>query len=107
MTYFEIFSELEKILNVCRLIMEKAGRENNYEPAYDMIFSKRISRRVYFLTEKVFDRFEYYDPDCDYADDCLAFVSALGDYVKNMNIDEEIKDDVIELFLSLPADWKS
>lgn len=106
MTYFEIFSELEKILNVCRLIMAKAGRDNNYEPAYDMIFSDRISRRVYFLAEKARNRFEYCDPDCDYDDDCLAFVSALEEYVKNMNIDEEIKDDVIELFLALPKDWE-
>ena len=101
MTYFEIFSELEKILNVCRLIMEKAGRENNYESAYDMLFSNRISQRVFYLARKAGKSLDYYDPDSDYYDDdCLAFVSALEDYVKNMNIDEA----VIELFLTLPAD---
>lgn len=66
--------------------MAKAGQDNNYEPAYDMIFSDRISRRVYFLTEKARNILEY--------------------YVKNMIIDEGIKEDVIELFLARPADWE-
>lgn len=62
-------------------IYERAKRiiasDLGWQEKYDMIFS-----------EEIFSKFslDYYDPDCDYEDDVMAFMNALDEYMRKQNI---------------------
>lgn len=49
-----------------------------WETKYDLIFSKRISRRVFSLIN-----LDYYDPDSSYEDDVRAFMDAFNETMIN------------------------
>lgn len=62
-------------------IYERAKRivasDLEWDEKYDMIFSEEISRKV---------KFDYYDPDCGYDDDVLAFMQGFDEYMKKQSI---------------------
>lgn len=62
-------------------IYERAKRiiasDLDWEEKYDMIFSEEISRRF---------SLDYYDPDTSYEEDVIAFMNALGEYMRKQDI---------------------
>ena len=60
------YEEELKIYERAKRIIES---DLEWREKYDMIFSEEISRKV---------KFDYYDPDCDYEDDTMAFYKAFS-----------------------------
>jgi hypothetical protein len=62
-------------------IYERAKRiiasDLEWDEKYDMIFSEEISRKF---------KLNYYDPDCGYEDDVMAFMNALDEYMRKQDI---------------------
>lgn len=93
-TYAE-FEEKNQIDNNVTKQLKNLQKEANeiynsdipWETKYKLIFSKNISRRFNELIEEINEHFSYYDPDSDYDDDVIAFMSAM-----NEKIEEIIRD---------------
>lgn len=93
-TYSE-FEEKNQIDNnvteQLKILQKKANEIYNsdilWETKYKLIFSKNISSRFNELIEEINEHFSYYDPDSDYEDDVIAFMSAM-----NEKIEEIIRD---------------
>lgn len=51
----------------------------SWETKYDLIFSERLSRRIFGLI-----RLDYCDPDTSYEEDVKAFVEALNDRLREV-----------------------
>jgi len=64
------YQEKYKIYKKAKKIVES---NLSWDEKYDLIFSKEISQQ--------FD-FDWYDPDCDYQDDVMAFMDALSEHMK-------------------------
>ena len=62
-------------------IYERAKRiiasDLEWDEKYDMIFSEEVSRKF---------NLDYYDPDCGYEDDVMAFMNALDEYMRKQDI---------------------
>lgn len=89
------------IQSVCLDIMES---NLNEEKKYDMIFSEKISRQVYELFNKTAIRFDYYDPDTSYTEDCQAFYDALVQHIvmlENTISTAPEQDSLLDRFNSL------
>jgi len=52
------------------------SKELDWSEKYDLIFSDKISKKVYF---------EYYDPDTSYEEDVTAFMNAFKKYIVERN----------------------
>ena len=55
---------------------EAALGELSWEDLYDIVFSKKVSRRIY----KILPNFRWYDPDTTYQEDVVAFISQFKEY---------------------------
>lgn len=77
----------EQLKNLQKEANEIYNSDMPWETKYKLIFSKNISRRFNELIEEINEHFSYYDPDCDYEDDVIAFMSAM-----NEKIEEIIRD---------------
>jgi len=77
----------EQLKNVQKEANEIYNSDMSWETKYKLIFSKNISRRFNELIEEINEHFSYYDPDSDYDDDVIAFMSAM-----NEKIEEIIRD---------------
>ncbi len=70
-------------LTLLNTILQKANsifdsKELEWEEKYDMIFCDKISTRVY-------DLFDWYDPDTTYEEDVTSFMRAFNEYVEDRN----------------------
>lgn len=89
------FEEKDQIANNATEQLKKLQKEANeiynsdipWETKYKLIFSKNISHKFYELIEEINEHFSYYDPDSNYDDDVIAFMSAM-----NEKIEEIIRD---------------
>lgn len=89
------FEEKDQIANNATEQLKKLQKEANeiynsdipWETKYKLIFSKNISRKFNELIEEINEHFSYYDPDSNYDDDVIAFMSAM-----NEKIEEIIRD---------------
>jgi hypothetical protein len=79
MTQDQILSQLKKILSFSEELVNSDLQE---ELIYDMIFSEKISRQVYSLFNQTPIKFDYYDPDSSYQEDCMAFYYALKEHIQ-------------------------
>lgn len=77
----------EQLKNLQKEANEIYNSDISWETKYKLIFSKNISRKFNELIEESNESFSYYDPDCDYEDDVIAFISAM-----NEKIEEIIRD---------------
>ena len=77
----------EQLKNLQKEANEIYNSDISWETKYKLIFSKNISRRFNELIEEINEHFSYYDPDSDYDDDVIAFMSAM-----NEKIEEIIRD---------------
>jgi hypothetical protein len=77
----------EQLKNLQKKANEIYNSDIPWETKYKLIFSKNISRRFNELIEEINEHFSYYDPDSDYEDDVIAFMSAM-----NEKIEEIIRD---------------
>lgn len=77
----------EQLKNLQKEANEIYNSDMSWETKYKLIFSKNISRRFNELIEESNESFSYYDPDSDYDDDVIAFISAM-----NEKIEEIIRD---------------
>lgn len=77
----------EQLKNLQKEANEIYNSDMPWETKYKLIFSKNISRRFNELIEEINEHFSYYDPDSDYDDDVIAFMSAM-----NEKIEEIIRD---------------
>lgn len=77
----------EQLKNLQKEANEIYNSDIPWETKYKLIFSKSISRRFNELIEEINEHFSYYDPDSDYDDDVIAFMSAM-----NEKIEEIIRD---------------
>lgn len=66
--------EFTKELEIYFKAKEIYESDMTWEQKYDLIFSEEISSQVYF---------DYYDPDCGYEDDVIAFMGAFKEYIQN------------------------
>jgi hypothetical protein len=72
----------EEILKIYERAKRIVASDLEWDEKYNMIFSEEISRKV---------KFDYYDPDCGYDDDVLAFMRGFDEYmVKQKLISEQI-----------------
>lgn len=77
----------EQLKNLQKKANEIYNSDIPWETKYKLIFSKNISSRFNELIEEINEHFSYYDPDSDYEDDVIAFMSAM-----NEKIEEIIRD---------------
>lgn len=77
----------EQLKNLQKEANEIYNSDISWETKYKLIFSKNISSRFNELIEEINEHFSYYDPDSDYEDDVIAFMSAM-----NEKIEEIIRD---------------
>lgn len=77
----------EQLKNLQKEANEIYNSDIPWKTKYKLIFSKNISRRFNELIEEINEHFSYYDPDSDYDDDVIAFMSAM-----NEKIEEIIRD---------------
>ena len=54
--------------------------ELSWEDLYDIIFSKKVSKRIY----KILPNFSWYDPDTTYQEDVVAFITQFKEYFKTI-----------------------
>lgn len=78
---------VQQLKNVQKEANEIYNSDMPWETKYKLIFSKNISRKFNELIEEINEHFNYYDPDSDYDDDVIAFMSAM-----NEKIEEIIRD---------------
>lgn len=86
------FEEKDQIANNATEQLKKLQKEANeiynsdipWETKYKLIFSKNISRRFNELIEEINEHFSYYDPDSDYEDDVIAFMSAMNEKIEEI-----------------------
>lgn len=78
---------VQQLKNVQKEANEIYNSDMPWETKYKLIFSKNISRKFNELIEEINEHFSYYDPDSDYDDDVIAFMSAM-----NEKIEEIIRD---------------
>ncbi len=72
---WEIHRQMNRIINNNKL---------NWSEKYDLVFSKQISSRVFELIP-----LDYYDPDCGYDDDVLAFAGAFNKFMAKWEDDDD------------------
>ena len=54
--------------------------ELSWEDLYDIVFSKKVSKRIY----KILPNFSWYDPDTTYQEDVVAFITQFKEYFKTI-----------------------
>ena len=54
--------------------------ELSWEDLYDIVFSKKVSKRIY----KILPNFTWYDPDTTYQEDVVAFITQFKEYFKTI-----------------------
>ena len=73
-------SEYEELQNFYEKLTkweeEAALGELSWEDLYDIVFSKKVSKRIY----KILPNFRWYDPDTTYQEDVVAFISQFKEY---------------------------
>lgn len=72
---------------VAAAAMDASGNQSGSDPwerAYDIIFSDRVSTRVFALSRILGHRLDYYDPDTSYEEDVRAFANALAEHVEEL-----------------------
>lgn len=67
-------SVLSELRDLQQEINEVYNSDLDWDVKYDLIFSERLSRKVFKLI-----RLDYYDPDTTYQEDVTAFVNALNE----------------------------
>lgn len=55
-----------------------------WEATYDVVFSERLSKRVYTALNTMNQTLDYYDPDTSYEEDVLAFANAVQEKTKQL-----------------------
>lgn len=75
---------VEKLKHVKKEANEIFNSDMSWETKYNLIFSKNISGVFYALLEEINEHFNYYDPDCDYDDDVIAFISAINEKIEDI-----------------------
>ena len=74
----------EQLKNLQKEANEIYNSDIPWETKYKLIFSKNISRRFNELIEEINEHFSYYDPDSDYDDDVIAFMSAMNEKIEEI-----------------------
>lgn len=54
--------------------------ELSWEDLYDIVFSEKVSKRIY----KILPNFSWYDPDTTYQEDVVAFITQFKEYFKTI-----------------------
>ena len=54
--------------------------ELSWEDLYDIVFSKKVSKRIY----EILPNFSWYDPDTTYQEDVVAFITQFKEYFKTI-----------------------
>lgn len=83
MSFYELYQKslAKTIIDAAENIVSST---KTWKEKYNLIFSEEISKA--FLA--VCPSFEYYDPDCSYEDDVLAWFNAAKHHAKwNLNLD--------------------
>lgn len=77
-------SEYEELQNFYEKLSkweeEAVLRELSWEDLYDIVFSKKVSKRIY----KILPNFTWYDPDATYQEDVVAFITQFKEYFKTI-----------------------
>ena len=67
--------KLKKLKKLNKRVNKIINSEISWEAKYDLIFSKKISTKIFESTS-----FDYCDPDTTYEEDVLAFTNAFNNY---------------------------
>lgn len=77
-------SEYEELQNFYEKLSkweeEAVLEELSWEDLYDIVFSKKVSKRIY----KILPNFTWYDPDTTYQEDVVAFITQFKEYFKTI-----------------------
>lgn len=74
----EIIDKLLTIQKELNAIVDLPEENLSWQSKFELVFSPNYSRKFMDLIKELNLSFDYYDPDCDYVDDVLAFISAMN-----------------------------
>ena len=76
---------IQQLKKIEAIAVDIVNSDMEAEYKYDLIFSEKISRKVFALFQDSPLRFDYYDPDTSYEEDIQAFVSALTEHTQRLD----------------------
>lgn len=98
----KLISEIISLSALVQQLSEAAQKDNvdrkpysddPWERVYGVVFSQKVSRRVFEIVDELGGSLDYCDPDTSYEDDVRAFADALKEYTDRFRPEPEAEPE--------------